>query len=360
MRTSILVTGSVAALLMLSACRNQADPNEIAVQGKPQDPNLSVQASGYHGNHFSGPVYLPRFSPMEGGTTAYNVTYQDGVTVISKGDTMHHLVAIRQDGTYVFDSSSSQIANLKPGGVLLLSGLALCTVVDVQRHRNGYSVKTGPAKITDAIKEGRLEGTYKIDFSRMQAAQGFIQSLAGYRECRAADLMLTLRVTITTSNSLLTMTTSTFKRPLNSEAARERWPMKESVTSATLFPPSGCRSQTVKSRTSTLPIPSSLAGRAEVVCGRERGCEAGVHGQDHFLAGGALEECPLSKAAYHVPILLGPVPFDLRISLGFSFIPAFTSKNSVVEGSKLIKYSGTGGFSFRMATPGLPEPSMPR
>jgi len=36
----------------------------------------------------------------------------------------------------------------------------------------------------------------------------------------------------------------------------------------------------------------------------------------------------------------------LRISLGFSFIPAFTSKNSVSEGSKLIKYSGTGGFVF--------------
>ena len=57
-----------------------------------------------------------------------------------------------------------------------------------------------------------------------------------------------------------------------------------------------------------------------------------------------LKSTPLSKAAYHVPILVGAVPFDLRISLGFSFIPAFTSKNSVVEGSKLIKYSGSGGF----------------
>ena len=115
MRTSILVTGSVAALLILSACRKQADPNETAARGKPQDPNLSVQASGYHGNHFSGPVYLPRFSPMESGTTAYNVTYQEGVTVISRSDTMHHLVAIRRDGNYVFDSSATQIANLSQG-----------------------------------------------------------------------------------------------------------------------------------------------------------------------------------------------------------------------------------------------------
>jgi hypothetical protein len=59
-----------------------------------------------------------------------------------------------------------------------------------------------------------------------------------------------------------------------------------------------------------------------------------------------LKSAPLTRAAYHVPILMGAVPFDLRISLGFSFIPALSSKNSVVEGSKLIQYSGTGGFVF--------------
>ena len=106
---------------------------------------------------------------MEDGTTAYNVTYQDGVTVVSKDDTMRHLVNIDRDGNYIFDSSASQIAKLRAGSVLLLSGLALCTVVDVQKTNDGYLLKTGPAMITDAIKNGRLEGTYKIDFSRMQA-----------------------------------------------------------------------------------------------------------------------------------------------------------------------------------------------
>ena len=55
--------------------------------------------------------------------------------------------------------------------MLLLSGLALCTVVDVKETDDGYSLKTGPAKITDAIKEGRLEGVYRIDFSRMQGGR---------------------------------------------------------------------------------------------------------------------------------------------------------------------------------------------
>ena len=129
---------------------------------------MNVSASGYHGKHFTGPVYIPRSSPMEDGTTAYNVTYQDGVTVVSKDDTMRHLVSIDRDGNYMFDSSASQIAKLRTGSVVLLSGLALRTVVDMQRTANGYLLKTDPAMITDAIKNGRLEGTYKIDFSRMQ------------------------------------------------------------------------------------------------------------------------------------------------------------------------------------------------
>ena len=84
MRTSILVTGSVAALLLLSSCRKQDSLNEAVTTG-PRDPRLSVKAGGYHGNHFSGPVYIPRSSPMDEGTSAYNVVYQDGVTVLSRG-----------------------------------------------------------------------------------------------------------------------------------------------------------------------------------------------------------------------------------------------------------------------------------
>ena len=169
----IMLGGSVSLFMLLSSCTKQAVRNEVpkANPAGPQDPDLSVSASGYHGKHFTGPVYIPRSSPMEDGTVAYNVTYQDGVTVVSKDDTMRHLVNIDRDGNYSFDSSASQIAKLRSGSVVLLSGLALRTVVDVQKTANGYLLKTAPAMITDAIKNGRLEGTYKIDFSRMQAQE---------------------------------------------------------------------------------------------------------------------------------------------------------------------------------------------
>ena len=63
----------------------------------------------------------------------------------------------------------------------MLSGLALRTVVDVQKTADGYLLKTAPAMITDAIKDGRLEGTYKIDFNRMQARKSVIRARRGFR-----------------------------------------------------------------------------------------------------------------------------------------------------------------------------------
>jgi hypothetical protein len=341
MRTSILVTGSVAALLLLSACRKQVDPNEAAARGKPQDPNLNVQPSGYHGNHFSGPVYLPRSSPMEGGTTAYSVTYQEGVTVISRSDTMHHLVATRRDGSYVFDSSTTQIANLQPGSVLLLSGLALCTVVEVKDTGDGYLLKTEPAKITDAIKNGRLEGTYRIDFSRMQTGKpsssregmaDFDVDFGGYNyhvKFTPGKDRIDVQATIKFGGSQGTLAYEGVGY-LSNFVTHVKMQITDGEVTNLSFTNSDLRGQV------------ELKWFAVATDALKPGSTAKITSWPAEL----LKSAPLTKAAYHVPILVGAVPFDLRISLGFSFIPAFTSKNSVSEGSKLVKYRGTGGFVF--------------
>jgi hypothetical protein len=278
---------------------------------------------------------------MEGGTTVYNVTYQDGVTVISRGDTMRHLVAIRRDGSYVFDSSASQIANLQPGGVLLLSGLALCTVVEVKDTGDGYLLKTGPAKITDAIKEGRLEGTYRIDFSRMQAdrssslQQGvadFDVDFAGYNyhvKFTPGKDRIDVQATIKFGGSQGTLA-------------------YEGVGYLSNFV-STVKMQIEDGEVTNLSFTNSdLSGQVELkwFAVATDAMKSGSMAKITSWPAELLKSAPLSKAAYHVPILVGAVPFDLRISLGFSFIPAFTSKNSVAEGSKLIKYSGGGGFVF--------------
>ena len=331
-----MVVGSVSLLMLLSSCGKQAARNETpaASAAGPQDPDLSVSAAGYHGKHFTGPVYIPRSSPMQDGTTAYNVTYQDGVTVVSKDDTMRHLVNIDRDGNYTFDSSAGQIAKLKTGSVVLLSGLALRTVVDVQKSPNGYVLKTEPAMITDAIKNGRLEGTYKIDFSRMQARgmTDFDVDFSGYNyhvKFTPGKDRIDVRATIKFGGSQGKLAYEGVGY-LTNFVSTVRMQIKDGTLTKLDFTNSNLTGQV------------ELKWYAVATDDMKAGSVAKITSWPAEL----VKSASLSKAAYHVPIVVGAVPFDLKISLGFSFIPAFTSKNSVVEGSKLIKYSGNGGFSF--------------
>ena len=342
----IMVVGSVSLLMLLSSCGKQAARNEAPTASPvgPQDPDLSVSAAGYHGKHFTGPVYIPRSSPMADGTTAYNVTYQDGVTVVSKDDTMRHLVNIDRDGNYTFDSSAGQIAKLRSGSVVLLSGLALRTVVDVQKSASGYLLKTEPAMITDAIKNGRLEGTYKIDFSRMQARRSSSQATGalGVTDFDVDFSGYNYHVKFTPGNDRMDVRATIKFGGSQGKLAYE------GVGYLTNFV-STVRMQIKDGTLTKLDFTNSnLTGQVELkwYAVATDDMKAGAVAKITSWPAELVKSVLLSKAAYYVPIVVGAVPFDLKISLGFSFIPAFTSKNSVVEGSKLIKYSGSGGFSF--------------
>jgi hypothetical protein len=252
--------------------------------------------------------------------------------VLSREESIRHLVSIQRDGTFTFDGSAAQIANLKPGGVLLLSGLALCTVDDVEKTDEGYTLKTSPAKITDAIKEGRLEGVYKIDFSRMQrrGIADFDVDFGGYN----------YHVKFTPGNDRLDV------QAIIKFAGSQGVLAYEGVGYLNNFV-STFRMQIKDSQVTNLSFTNSaISGQVELkwFAVANDAMNAGPVAKITSWPAELFKSAPLSRAAYHIPILVGAVPFDLRISSGFSFIPAFTSKNSVVEGSKLIKYSGSGGF----------------
>jgi hypothetical protein len=336
MRTSILAIGSLAVLLLLTSCAGRS-PKEDPVPAGPQDPNLSIQADGYHGNHFNGPLYAPRYSPMGDGTTVYNVTYQNGVTILSRKDTLDHLVAILRNGNFLFNSSASQIANLKPGSVLLLTGLAVCTVDEVKETDDGYLLKTEPAKITDAIKDGRLDGTYKIDFSRLQAIKSY--SVADY-DVNFDNYNYHVKF-IPRKDRLDMQATIKFGGSQGVLAYEGVGYLSNFISSI--------RMQITDGEVTNLAFTNSgLAGQLEFkwyAAAKDVIKSGSMTGITSWPAA-LLKSASLTRAAYNVPIRLGALPFDLKMSLGFSFIPALTSKNSVVEGSKLIKYSGNGGFRF--------------
>jgi hypothetical protein len=340
MRTSILAIGPIAVLLLLSSCKEPPTSVDTAAPAAaPQDPDLQVNAGGYHGHHFSGPLYIPRSSSLGDGTTAYNVTYQHGVTVLSRDETIHHLVAIQRDGSYVFDSSASQIARLQPGAVLLLSGLALCSVTDIKNTSAGYVIKTEPAKITDAIKDGRLEGTYQVDFSKLRPTEGvadFDVDFSGYNyhvKFTPANDRIDVRATIKYGGSQGTLAYEGIGY-ISNFVSTIKMQIKDSQLTVLSFSNQNLSGQV------------ELKWFAFAADAMKPGSMVKITSWPAEL----LKSASLSRAAYHAPILLGALPFDLRISLGFSFIPDFTAKSSVVEGSKLIKYSGSGGFIFNGQT----------
>ena len=310
----LLLTFSVATLLLLSSCKKPAILSQLGAPhtSEPQDPDLRVDAAGYHGGLFTGPVYLPKSSPMEDGTTAYNVTYQHGVTVVSNGDARRHLVAIHPDGSYLFDAGSGQLANLKPGNVLLLSGLALRTVVEVQKTGGGYTLKSAPAMITDAIKDGQLEGTYKIDFSRMErqpAGADFYFNFSGYNyhvSFEPAQDRINLRATIKYAGAQGKLAYEGVGYMSNFVATIHMQIHDGQVTRLEF-------------------TNANLAGQVELkwFAATSGSLKAGSIARITSWPAELLRSKVLSRAAYHVPITVGAVPFDLKISLGFSFIPEF-------------------------------------
>jgi hypothetical protein len=358
-----MVTVSVALLLLLSSCKNHAISDETAAAAAhgPQDPDLSVSGAGYRGKHFTGPTYIPRSSPMGDGTTLYDVTYQNGVTVVSKDDTMRRLIAIHPDGSYVFNSSANQIAKLQPGSVLILSGLALRRVLDVQKTGEGYLVKTETAKITDAIKNGRLEGTYKIDFSRMQAKTSASapqwRTLSPLGTVYAAGSETPVAIGVVEYDVDFGGYNYHVKFTPTHDRIDVRATIKFGGSQGTLAYEgvgylsnfvSTIRMQIKDGKVTNLDFNNSnLSGQVELkwFAVANNSMKSGAMAKITSWPAELLKSALLSKAVYHVPVLVGPVPFDLRISLGFSFIPDFTAKNTVVEGSKVIKYSGSGGFS---------------
>ncbi len=290
---------------------------------------------------------------MENGTTAYNVVYQKGVIVVSKEDTMHHLLAIHPNGDYVFDSTAAQVARLKPGSIVLLSGLALGTVVLVEKSGHGYLLRTSPAKITDAIKSGQLEGTYKIDFSRLHASQAPPQ--------QAVETLGPAEFDINFSGYNYHLRFSPAADRMNVQATikyggKQGVLAYEGVGYLSNFT-STIRMQIKNSQVVNLDfVNANLAGQVNLkwYAVANDGMRPGAMAKITSWPAELFKTAMLSKAAYDVPIVLGAVPLDLRLSLGFSFIPDFTAKNSVVEGSKLIRYSGSGGFNF---TNGITKPS---
>jgi hypothetical protein len=100
------------------------------------------------------------------------VSYQPNTVAFDEQTTERAFKTMSVDGTsYTLDASVPQAAELKPGSIMFLYGIAIRKVTAVSRQGSDILVSTTDADITDAIREGHIEWRVPIDYGALAPAQ---------------------------------------------------------------------------------------------------------------------------------------------------------------------------------------------
>ena len=85
--------------------------------------------------------------------------YQPQTVVFDVAATERAFRGVSHDGsTYFLDASEPAVRQLKPGSVLFLYGVALRKVTALQTQGSEVVVSTTQAELTDAIRDGQING----------------------------------------------------------------------------------------------------------------------------------------------------------------------------------------------------------
>jgi hypothetical protein len=102
--------------------------------------------------------------------TTYTAVYQPNTVIIDDAN-MAKLISSNADDTELhFESSASQVAALKPGQIVIFSGLALGQVAKVSTANNEIVVQTSAATLDQAIQAGTIGVGYHINWLNLPAA----------------------------------------------------------------------------------------------------------------------------------------------------------------------------------------------
>ena len=127
--------------------------------------SCNTDGSGAWGSHASGGSTASGGSGGSGGgegTSGSDELPSDKIkltdkAVVVRGNAGKTLKSIAADGsTFTLDGSADGIDKLQPGKVLLLTGITVVKVTDVQRTGNDVVVKTEAAAITDLMSDGEI------------------------------------------------------------------------------------------------------------------------------------------------------------------------------------------------------------
>jgi hypothetical protein len=132
-----------------------AGPAVTLAPGRPR--TVSGTAAGIH-------EYLSTVDTVSGAT--FDVTWRPEVVRIDRASALRSLQGVSPDGqTFQFAADEPALAQVKPGTILLVWGVALGRVVTVTPRAGAVIIRTEVAAITDAIDHGHIAWKVTPDFS---------------------------------------------------------------------------------------------------------------------------------------------------------------------------------------------------
>jgi hypothetical protein len=346
---------TLSGLLLAVACNKTGAPSKSILSG--------------NGPHV-GPTTSTRYGSRQDTAILYEVTYTPETTVLSNDAVAKHLRKMSDDGsTFSFDSSSDEARSLKPGSVLLLSGVALRRVTRVEPVADGIEVTTSPAAITDGIQNGRIKTKYAVDFGSIKTNPILAElgrSSFSFIPSVYAD---TVESSVLSGATTFDVTIGQYRYEAKFTPANDRVNIEmtislggaDSVTDAGPNVPVGFLvingKGYIKNFGSTVDMliqdsqmtqfsfaNSGLNGEMEFTWEASNSV-AGPMNKIGSRSSEILKNKLLKAASLKFPFTAGPIPLVLQISAGVTFNPAFTSKNSICKGSLKVTYSGDGGFT---------------
>jgi hypothetical protein len=104
--------------------------------------------------------------------STFKVKYNPNTRIVPQSSARSVVRAVNKDRrTFALDASNPQLQDLKPGNVILLSGIAVRKVTAVKAATHTLIVSTTQAKLTDAITDGIIKWKYPIQFWKLAVAR---------------------------------------------------------------------------------------------------------------------------------------------------------------------------------------------
>ncbi len=104
----------------------------------------------------------------------YSVTYSRNAVLFDTSDLNDIIEYDTVGGTIVFNSSNTKATKLVTGNVVILHGLALRKITDIEKSGGRITIYTEPAKLNEAITDGTISWSKTCDFYNALVPVGII------------------------------------------------------------------------------------------------------------------------------------------------------------------------------------------